>query len=301
MSGAPEQTVLDAIDGLDAYVAKHPGSKLSLSTFRDKPVEGLGEADDYCVKTLVENGSVDDVADAYQGVLSYGGGDWLNDHFGALAQVLHADSAWLEDKDSTHVVLLLTNSAPHFKHDGGDAHYSYLAEVTNTTELTEANCATTYYPSPRVIRNLLDQTNTYLAVVVLDEETEERWSYETFEWLNAFVGQNSDMLAGSPNDAETLSDAMNRVLSGLNQAVCGVTASSSASDLTSSTVTEPTTCAQPDTAECLGCVSNVGCCKAPGSTPKLFVVLNEPPKQLTIKGEIGSGSGVNVIDLTNVA
>lgn len=175
MVGETEQSVLDSLPAIGKFFDQsHPGSTLSISFFRDKPIEGFGNKEDYCLKTVaVDSKDIDAISAAYEGESSEGGGDWLNNHFGALIQLMKSPITipWLNDPLKTHVILLISNTAPHFAGDGGEAE-SQLANFTTFHEdALDIACEKIYYPSPKDVKMALRDANAYLATIVLDSNS----------------------------------------------------------------------------------------------------------------------------------
>eukprot|EP01056_Protomagalhaensia_sp_Gyna25_P005192 Protomagalhaensia_sp_Gyna_25__5191@NODE_620_length_2995_cov_1292_728011_g481_i0_p1_GENE_NODE_620_length_2995_cov_1292_728011_g481_i0NODE_620_length_2995_cov_1292_728011_g481_i0_p1_ORF_typecomplete_len199_score45_28Integrin_beta/PF00362_18/1_2e05VWA_2/PF13519_6/0_0072VWA/PF00092_28/0_15_NODE_620_length_2995_cov_1292_728011_g481_i014722068 len=140
--------LVPAIRALDDFFLKHSGSSYALSLFRDKPVEHLGESDDFCINTLVESGSsLDEVAAAYSAAATPGGGgDSRNNHFGAIANLLDPTKDWIRDSSQAHLILLITDTPPHFAQDGGESYHSSLLPVTDIRHTDPESCSEYYYP-----------------------------------------------------------------------------------------------------------------------------------------------------------
>eukprot|EP01057_Protomagalhaensia_wolfi_P000771 Protomagalhaensia_wolfi_Nauph_80__770@NODE_1442_length_1528_cov_58_606447_g1115_i0_p1_GENE_NODE_1442_length_1528_cov_58_606447_g1115_i0NODE_1442_length_1528_cov_58_606447_g1115_i0_p1_ORF_typecomplete_len413_score86_58Integrin_beta/PF00362_18/4_1e08VWA_2/PF13519_6/0_081_NODE_1442_length_1528_cov_58_606447_g1115_i0521290 len=318
--------LVSAIRALDDFFVNHTGSSYALSLFRDKPVEHLGESDDFCINTLVESGSsLDEVADAYSAAPTpAGGGDSRNNHFGAVTNLLEPTKDWIRDSSQSHLILLLTDTPPHFAEDGGETYYSSLAPVTELTHTDPETCSEYYYPKPRMLQDGLDSTNSYLGVLVVENQARKTETYKAFEWLNAYMGQRSDMVAGAKPTEEALVRKMKRVLNGLEHSICGTKrevkkteantqasaevsvkqssgrlAGRSRSRLTNVFNSEDS-CEVPSEDQCLECITQMGCCEESSlRVPKLLVVLNAKPQELQISGRFTSDSNPMVVDLSS--
>eukprot|EP01054_Gregarina_sp_Poly1_P006768 Gregarina_sp_Poly_1__6767@NODE_364_length_9189_cov_605_028174_g300_i0_p3_GENE_NODE_364_length_9189_cov_605_028174_g300_i0NODE_364_length_9189_cov_605_028174_g300_i0_p3_ORF_typecomplete_len412_score51_45Integrin_beta/PF00362_18/2_3e10VWA/PF00092_28/0_078_NODE_364_length_9189_cov_605_028174_g300_i015992834 len=315
MNGGPEQAVLDSFPAIAEYLSIHPGSTLSISYFRDKPVDGLGSAGDYCLKAGPVLVDADAVEESYEKEESIGGGDWLNNHLGAIIEILESPNSipWLVNESATPVILMITNTGPHFAQDGGEESWPELSAYTFYDESEgERICQNHYYPSPAAVKRSLTNSNAYIATVIMDADARDRWAYDTFNWLNTYFQQPTDLLAESVAAAETLEKQIKRVLDGVSRAVCGdqtnlskkapraaLLKSAGRSIVSrSSEGTETGECEQPDAEICTKCIKSFGCCNANEKRgPEILIALEQRPRSLNIKAAMPETGSPFVLSL----
>eukprot|EP01055_Gregarina_sp_Pseudo9_P000664 Gregarina_sp_Pseudo_9__663@NODE_1421_length_1615_cov_102_258883_g1319_i0_p1_GENE_NODE_1421_length_1615_cov_102_258883_g1319_i0NODE_1421_length_1615_cov_102_258883_g1319_i0_p1_ORF_typecomplete_len385_score100_66Integrin_beta/PF00362_18/4_3e20VWA/PF00092_28/0_017_NODE_1421_length_1615_cov_102_258883_g1319_i03541508 len=271
----------EVVPRLNPILKYHPGSTVSLTMFRDKPLNELGEENDYCVRPVaVRTDNLEALSGLYRSELSSGGYDWPENQFGALVEILQSPTKipWMTNPDASKLIVLITDAPPHFAGDGKDGNYPQLTPWTGFNEAqADQICSTNYYPTPDQVANAVTSADVRVGFVIARPDEYEGKAFASWEWFNGYIGQRSDYLTVVEKDSiDGWAEQLVTLIENLRQDECGPV-----DPLPSA---PPVVCEKPKEERCDDCDSNVGCC-ARLNMPKVLIAHHNPPSEIdwTIK------------------
>eukprot|EP01054_Gregarina_sp_Poly1_P006767 Gregarina_sp_Poly_1__6766@NODE_364_length_9189_cov_605_028174_g300_i0_p4_GENE_NODE_364_length_9189_cov_605_028174_g300_i0NODE_364_length_9189_cov_605_028174_g300_i0_p4_ORF_typecomplete_len378_score59_25Integrin_beta/PF00362_18/1_6e02Integrin_beta/PF00362_18/9_2e15VWA/PF00092_28/0_006_NODE_364_length_9189_cov_605_028174_g300_i01521285 len=265
------------IPNLAPLLYHHPGSTISLSMFRDKPINELGELEDYCMKPLISR--TQDLAALshfYDIEFASGGWDFAENQYGALIEVLQSPSKypWMTNPDAEKLVILITDAPPHYAGDGGEATYSFLEPWTSWSEQrSEELCSKHYYPTPDEVASVVTTSDVHLGIIIVRPDEYNRKAWVDWEWFNGYIGQTSDYIAESRGQLDGWLQQILGFISTLRQDECG--------DVPPLPPIPPI-CKEPKDENCDECFTNVGCCDVK-KMPKVLIGIHNPISETNLE------------------
>jgi hypothetical protein len=221
---------------------KHPNSRLGLMSFKDKPIPTLGWEGDYCERldNPLAAANLDEIQAGILALWPNGGGDPAENQFGAIIDALQNPAVgWepTESRLSTRVMIVMTDSWPHFADDGLNAYglTEYEASAPSDTR-----CTKQYYPSPELVRDIQQETETYMIFLVFDADYAGDQPINSWRWFNEFIEQPSQFVDDVSLSSESWWEAVSSALGELVGVECDI-------EDTTSTTEEPTTSTTEET------------------------------------------------------
>lgn len=232
----------------------HPDSKFSLITFKDKPIppfgtvpttENLGYSD-YCQRFHVDfTEDVSKIYDHYNSETPNGGGDPAENQFGAILAATQSNRvSWNSEPDSTKLIVVVTDSPPHFENDGLDTKGMKPASGVFDDSDPDLQCVTEYYPSPAQVLASIYARGVYSAFLVYDPEDWSGLPAKSWQWFNRYIGQVDDFANLNAADSSNFWPNLLKVIQEIENLECGTVTSSTTSTTippTSTTILTSTT------------------------------------------------------------
>lgn len=205
-----------------------PNSQVGLLSFRDKPIWSLGTEDgDYCAKFESDfTSNFSTLFAQYNKLIAYGGGDFWENQFGALAIAAQTSKfSWRQSVPSNvnviKLFILVTDSAPHHEQDGKSTAYTQLKPYTESFDDADwhTKCVSEDYPSADVLKRLFRDKDIQ-TVFVTNENSGSDLPKRAYNWLNDFLGQPKEFVVSSGNHSVNFFPALKVALDTLKQTKC---------------------------------------------------------------------------------
>eukprot|EP01053_Blabericola_migrator_P002971 Blabericola_migrator_1__2970@NODE_1859_length_3646_cov_357_337804_g1189_i0_p1_GENE_NODE_1859_length_3646_cov_357_337804_g1189_i0NODE_1859_length_3646_cov_357_337804_g1189_i0_p1_ORF_typecomplete_len378_score65_90Integrin_beta/PF00362_18/2e22VWA/PF00092_28/0_00015VWA/PF00092_28/4_6e03Med25_VWA/PF11265_8/0_0056_NODE_1859_length_3646_cov_357_337804_g1189_i019303063 len=216
-----KQTELERM--IDRLKTTHPGTGYGVVTFKDKPITPLGNWDDYCVKfeTPIST-DPKGMLDVYSLLDMYGGGDPPEAQYHALLAACQSSTpGWGSVNGATRLIIMSTDSAPHFEGDGHNAQDLVAFTGFFNEEASAVQCLTEYYPTPTQVKNALRLRQAYLGVLVFGGSENKNQPSNSWVWFNRYINQTDAFVHDIENDTSDLSQHLSRIISEIEAVECG--------------------------------------------------------------------------------
>eukprot|EP01056_Protomagalhaensia_sp_Gyna25_P001683 Protomagalhaensia_sp_Gyna_25__1682@NODE_1878_length_1452_cov_557_767162_g1545_i0_p1_GENE_NODE_1878_length_1452_cov_557_767162_g1545_i0NODE_1878_length_1452_cov_557_767162_g1545_i0_p1_ORF_typecomplete_len379_score78_16Integrin_beta/PF00362_18/1_5e19VWA/PF00092_28/0_0014_NODE_1878_length_1452_cov_557_767162_g1545_i02221358 len=274
------ESATNTLAALRPLYKAHPGSTISLTMFRDKPINQLGEVNDYCIRRqAIRSTNIEQLAAIYNRTVSSGGWDWQENQFAAIVEVLSSPIKfpWMANPAATKMVIMITDSSPHFEGDTPQALYPELRPWETFTE-NKANqyCRQHYYPSPDQVATAIESAEVYLATIVARPEDYNGQAYAAWEWFNGFIGQTSSFIKPATTGQDGWTQALLDLITSVREAECGEGTGPFPPEI-------PEVCELPQPRDCDDCLSNAGCCAKTVTVPRITIAHFNPPETLDLE------------------
>lgn len=309
------ETILKTLPSIAATLPlQHPGSLFSLVTYRDKPVNELGEVEDDCftVQSLNEEDPMD--LEAYLLAEEAGGGwDYPENQYGGLLAALKSPKTigWRTNPKATPVIIHITDSEPHYEGDGRQSLYPQLAPwgADYDEDLADEYCNNRYYPAPNVVQQAILESGVYVSHIIVRPEWQSGRALAAWTWFNELVGFPSEFVQALEDSMDNWFGEFSEILTEIMELECGeettstepaqrttkeltvdpagtdvpitrprTTTSTSTTTTTTSTEAEGTV-APPPTEDCSCPEGEEGCCDR---QPEVLIAILKRPKVLDI-------------------
>eukprot|EP01054_Gregarina_sp_Poly1_P003186 Gregarina_sp_Poly_1__3185@NODE_1904_length_3115_cov_606_284121_g1231_i0_p2_GENE_NODE_1904_length_3115_cov_606_284121_g1231_i0NODE_1904_length_3115_cov_606_284121_g1231_i0_p2_ORF_typecomplete_len294_score31_45Integrin_beta/PF00362_18/5_6e27VWA/PF00092_28/3_1e06VWA_3/PF13768_6/7e05VWA_2/PF13519_6/0_014VWA_2/PF13519_6/7e03_NODE_1904_length_3115_cov_606_284121_g1231_i021563037 len=204
----------------------HPGSYFGLFSFKDKPIDPHGSANDYCFQLdSMLSQDLHKIHRAYQQLHIGGGGDAAEAQLAALLAAASSEApGWGIDPLATRLIVLITDSEPHFQGDNENVNqlpaYTTSEKESLSGEILRNSCHSYYYPTVEQVINAVHARNSYVAFFIFDEGIDSRSPHRDWQWMNQQLGQHSHFFQPLRSDSSNFWKSLNRVVFSIERIEC---------------------------------------------------------------------------------
>eukprot|EP01054_Gregarina_sp_Poly1_P000647 Gregarina_sp_Poly_1__646@NODE_1153_length_4925_cov_589_087279_g776_i1_p1_GENE_NODE_1153_length_4925_cov_589_087279_g776_i1NODE_1153_length_4925_cov_589_087279_g776_i1_p1_ORF_typecomplete_len1182_score161_81FAD_binding_4/PF01565_23/2_6e31Integrin_beta/PF00362_18/2_2e18Integrin_beta/PF00362_18/3_8e03BBE/PF08031_12/4e14VWA/PF00092_28/0_0015_NODE_1153_length_4925_cov_589_087279_g776_i12423787 len=200
----------------------NPGSEWGLVSFRDKPIEPLGiagtsedEYRDYCGEKEIDfTTNSTELRTWYSQASSQGGGDSPEAQYYAIYRsLMSGEFIWSQPK---RLLLLITDSAPHYPRDGHTDRFAFQ-DFSGLTFDTQS-CVAEQYPSADQVKWAIRRLQIVIGFLIIDRDN----ALEFWASFNAQLQQSNSTLQSIRPDGRDVAHKFFHILIAARDAFCSI-------------------------------------------------------------------------------